>query len=354
MSVSDNFWSQRDSDSRKSLPPGQDPCLIVRRPLTLPARLSKSAVVSSSRSSDRLLDPEEERDELHGLLNQSLSPETELPEKQQESAAYSSKSRSPPSQPSDSSEDNLSDVVVDSSPDAGSPESEQSDCRSPVSRKDLTEQVSPNPLTTILTMSELLDFVSQEVRESQVFQCTIIRDKRGIDRSLYPTYFMYLQMIMGGEDGHEEVMEGRPDAREKVMRHLPSMDREASRTSRQVFLMCGRRRKKSKTYLMGLDPFEMSRRNCVAKLKSNVIGTQFRAVRYDAPSTRFPRETDYEFYVSLRSPVIRFRVSRSGQRSEEACIVYVSSKRCLRNKEPDDVLVTHDPIVSPGHECTRL
>lgn len=49
--------------------------------------------------------------------------------------------------------------------------------------------------------------------------------------------------------------------------------------NRQAFLLCGRRRKKSKTYLIGSDPFDISRDNCVAKLKSNVLGTQFNAVR---------------------------------------------------------------------------
>ena len=167
-------------------------------------------------------------------------------------------------------------MVGDSSPEAGSPVSEKRD------EEELTQPERPNPLTTILTMSELFEFASQEVSPTQIFQCTIIRDKRGIDRSLYPTYFMYLQMIIGGgaEDAGDGVTGGQ-DAREKVMKHLPGV-REAggTRATRQVFLLCGRRRKKSKTYLIGLDPFDISRINCVAKLKSNVIGTQFRAVRY--------------------------------------------------------------------------
>ena len=50
---------------------------------------------------------------------------------------------------------------------------------------------------------------------------------------------------------------------------------------RQVFLLSGRRRKKSKTYIIGNDPFDISRGNCIAKLKSNVLGTQFTAIRSD-------------------------------------------------------------------------
>lgn len=52
-----------------------------------------------------------------------------------------------------------------------------------------------------------------------------------------------------------------------------------SSNSRQVFVLSGRRRKKSKTYLIGNDPFDISRGNCIAKLKSNVLGTQFTAIR---------------------------------------------------------------------------
>jgi len=48
---------------------------------------------------------------------------------------------------------------------------------------------------------------------------------------------------------------------------------------RQVFLLGGRRRKKSKTYLISNDPFDITRDNCIAKLKSNVLGTQFHAIR---------------------------------------------------------------------------
>ncbi|CAG2121754.1 unnamed protein product, partial [Medioppia subpectinata] len=48
---------------------------------------------------------------------------------------------------------------------------------------------------------------------------------------------------------------------------------------RQVFVLSGRRRKKSKTYIIGNDPFDISRGNCIAKLKSNVLGTQFTALR---------------------------------------------------------------------------
>ena len=52
-----------------------------------------------------------------------------------------------------------------------------------------------------------------------------------------------------------------------------------SATGRKVFVLSGRRRKKSKTYVIGNNAFDISRDRCLAKLKSNVLGTQFTAIR---------------------------------------------------------------------------
>lgn len=56
-----------------------------------------------------------------------------------------------------------------------------------------SELVHPNPLTTILSDEELLQFVTQPISPQVTLQCTIIRDKKGLDRSLYPTYYLHLQ-----------------------------------------------------------------------------------------------------------------------------------------------------------------
>lgn len=50
-----------------------------------------------------------------------------------------------------------------------------------------------NPLISVLDAKELLRFATKVIPPNQVFQCSIIRDKRGIDRSLYPTYYLHLQ-----------------------------------------------------------------------------------------------------------------------------------------------------------------
>ncbi|XP_032749528.1 tubby-related protein 2 isoform X3 [Rattus rattus] len=81
-------------------------------------------------------------------------------------------------------------------------------------------------------------------REHMV-QCRIVRNKHGVDKGMFPSYYLYLE----AEDG---------------VAH---------------FLLAGRKRKRSKTsnYLISLDPKDMSRNgnNFVGKVRSNVLGTKF-------------------------------------------------------------------------------
>lgn len=61
------------------------------------------------------------------------------------------------------------------------------------SKLDQLDQITLNPLATILNSQELLQFATTIVPKHKIYQCTIIRDKKGIDRSFYPTYYMHLQ-----------------------------------------------------------------------------------------------------------------------------------------------------------------
>ncbi|XP_074158762.1 tubby-related protein 2 [Sminthopsis crassicaudata] len=76
-------------------------------------------------------------------------------------------------------------------------------------------------------------------------QCRITRDKRGMDKGIFPFYYLY-----------QEEPEGK-----------------------KHFLLAGRKRKRSKTsnYLISLDPTDLSRDgdNFVGKVRSNVLGTKF-------------------------------------------------------------------------------
>lgn len=88
-------------------------------------------------------------------------------------------------------------------------------------------------------------FVLQPAIQKGLYKCRITRDRKGMDRGLYPTYFLHLEKDYG----------------------------------KKVFLLAGRKRKKSATsnYLISTDPTDLSRNadSYVGKLRSNLLGTQF-------------------------------------------------------------------------------
>lgn len=88
-------------------------------------------------------------------------------------------------------------------------------------------------------------FVFQPATQKVLYKCRITRDRKGMDRGLYPTYFLHLEKDYG----------------------------------KKVFLLAARKRKKSATsnYLISTDPTDLSRgaESYVGKLRSNLIGTQF-------------------------------------------------------------------------------
>ena len=76
-------------------------------------------------------------------------------------------------------------------------------------------------------MENLDSFVLEPAPQGALVKCRITRDRKGMDRGLFPTYFLHMEK----EDG------------------------------RKVFLLAGRKRKKSATsnYLMSTDPTDLSR-----------------------------------------------------------------------------------------------
>ena len=94
-------------------------------------------------------------------------------------------------------------------------------------------------------MSDYYDLISTNLKEFAFkpapqginVKCRVSRDNRGVDRGIYPTYYMHLEK----EDG------------------------------KKVFLLAARKRKRSATsnYLIAIDPIELSRdsENFVGKLR---------------------------------------------------------------------------------------
>uniref|UniRef100_A0A8C5URS9 Tubby-like protein n=1 Tax=Microcebus murinus TaxID=30608 RepID=A0A8C5URS9_MICMU len=94
-------------------------------------------------------------------------------------------------------------------------------------------------------VQDLEEFALRPAPQGITIKCRITRDKKGMDRGMYPTYFLHLDR----EDG------------------------------KKVFLLAGRKRKKSKTsnYLISVDPTDLSRGgdSYIGKLRSNLMGTKF-------------------------------------------------------------------------------
>ncbi|XP_066522329.1 tubby-related protein 1-like [Hoplias malabaricus] len=107
-------------------------------------------------------------------------------------------------------------------------------------KKGKKEERAPSP---VIEFDDLEEFVLRPAQQGVIVKCKVTRDKRGMDRGLYPTYYLHLD------------------------------------NEKKVFLLAGRKRKKSTTsnYLISIDPTDLSRggENFIGKLRSNLMGTKF-------------------------------------------------------------------------------
>ncbi|XP_072910073.1 tubby protein homolog isoform X2 [Hemitrygon akajei] len=112
-------------------------------------------------------------------------------------------------------------------------------------KKFSSDSVTTRVESPTVEIDDLEKFVLQPAPQGTTIKCRVTRDKKGMDRGLYPTYYLHL-------DTDE---------------------------NKKVFLLAGRKRKKSKTsnYLISIDPTDLSRggENFIGKLRSNLMGTKF-------------------------------------------------------------------------------
>ncbi|XP_071434622.1 tubby-related protein 1 isoform X1 [Pithys albifrons albifrons] len=105
------------------------------------------------------------------------------------------------------------------------------------------KQKEERPPSPVIEVDNLEEFVLRPAPQGVTIKCRVTRDKKGMDRGLYPTYYLHLD------------------------------------NDKKVFLLAGRKRKKSKTsnYLISIDPTDLSRvgENFIGKLRSNLMGTRF-------------------------------------------------------------------------------
>ncbi|XP_078105183.1 TUB like protein 1b [Sander vitreus] len=99
---------------------------------------------------------------------------------------------------------------------------------------------SPSPE---IEFDNLENFVMDPAPQGVTVKCRVTRDQRGVDKSLYPLYYLHLD------------------------------------NAKKTFLLAGRKRKKCATsnYLISIDATDLSRggENFIGKLRSNLMGTKF-------------------------------------------------------------------------------
>ncbi|XP_052709331.1 protein king tubby 1-like isoform X5 [Crassostrea angulata] len=145
---------------------------------------------------------------------------------------------------------------------------------------DGTEGATARDYSPELT-ENLDDFVLRPAPQGHVMKCRITRDKKGVDRGIYPTYFLHLEK----EDG------------------------------KKVFLLAGRKRKKSATsnYLLSTDPTDLSRGGeaYVGKLRANLLGTQFTLFdNGDNPKTNYENARKELVGIIYETNVLGFKGPR--------------------------------------------
>uniref|UniRef100_A0A4W4FI72 Tubby C-terminal domain-containing protein n=1 Tax=Electrophorus electricus TaxID=8005 RepID=A0A4W4FI72_ELEEL len=104
---------------------------------------------------------------------------------------------------------------------------------------------SPFSQASPISIEDREQFALRPAPRNVTIQCRITRDRRGMEKGIYPAYYLHMEK----EDG------------------------------KRIFLMAGRKRKKSTTsnYLISVDPTNLSRdtSSYIGKLRSNVLGTKF-------------------------------------------------------------------------------
>uniref|UniRef100_A0A8C1WVV0 Si:dkey-220f10.4 n=1 Tax=Cyprinus carpio TaxID=7962 RepID=A0A8C1WVV0_CYPCA len=135
-----------------------------------------------------------------------------------------------------------------------------SNFKEPSSDSDSLDMGKSSPIC----LEDLEQFAMRPAPRDVTIQCRITRDRRGVEKGIFPTYYLHMEK----EDG------------------------------KRVFLMAGRKRKKCKTsnYLISIDPTDLSRDtdSYIGKLRSNVLGTKFTVYDNGENPERKPfiKETD--------------------------------------------------------------
>ncbi|KAM9859782.1 uncharacterized protein ACBR49_013095 [Aulostomus maculatus] len=138
---------------------------------------------------------------------------------------------------------NLTKLLSFSGKAEGSDDSESEKEEKSKKKKGKGKKKKERPPSPEIEFDDLEKFVLDPAPQGVTVKCRVTRDQRGMDKSLYPIYYLHLD------------------------------------NEKKTFLLAGRKRKKSTTsnYLISIDATDLSRggENFVGKLRSNLMGTKF-------------------------------------------------------------------------------
>lgn len=122
----------------------------------------------------------------------------------------------------------------------------------------------PFQSTSPMSVEDLEKFALRPAPKEVTIQCRVTRDRRGMEKGMFPTYYLHLEK----EDGKRVYTKPNPNLNIITFSCYFNFTKYLLF---QVFLMAGRKRKKCKTanYLISTDPTNLSRNtNCyIGKLR---------------------------------------------------------------------------------------
>ncbi|XP_063797771.1 tubby protein homolog [Pseudophryne corroboree] len=189
-----------------------------------------------------------------------------------------------------------------------------------------------------LEIDDLKEFALCPAPHNMTLKCRITRDKRGIEKGIYPTYYLHLER----DDGQ------------------------------RMFLMAGKKRKKSKAsnYLLSVDPTDLSRggESYIGKVRSNMLGTRFTVFDNGVSPESKPfvqeRETIRQELASIsyKTNVLGLRGPRKmkviipgmNQERERVCIQPLDERETLlsryQNGNMEDIIYLQNKVPSWNEE----
>ncbi|OXB70608.1 UNVERIFIED_CONTAM: hypothetical protein H355_013659 [Colinus virginianus] len=135
---------------------------------------------------------------------------------------------------------------------------------------------SPQAVVHLGEVENLEEFVLRPAPRGITVKCQITRDKKGMDRGLFPTYYMHLEKDNNRKNRKSRISSCVLLEQIKISRIVITVQ---NKNGNRYGKWRGRKRKKSKTsnYLISVDPTDLSREgeSFIGKLRSNLMGTKF-------------------------------------------------------------------------------